>query len=249
MGVCRTAVRLIGPPQREGEYVALRGDGGDEVVVHLHDYPRVYGVPGLYEHVVQELLGCRSPQVAAEGFSRALERLALEPADVSVLDLGAGTGLVGELVLSLGATTVIGLDALDAARDACLRDRPGVYRDYLVGDLAHPAPELLERLRRHDPKGLVSAGAFGGTHAPAEALINALGLLPAGAPVAFTIDERWMQTDGPGGFRTCVTRLLASGRLKLLERSRFQHRLSTTGTPIHYELLVAATASGQLSAP
>ncbi len=240
MGFSPSVVRLIGSPHTDGEYVVLRGMGVDEETVRLHDYPRLYAMPGLYEHVVQEMLGCRSPQVAADGLAHALERLGLGPADVPLLDLGAGTGLVGELVRGLGATTVIGLDALDAARDACLRDRPGVYRDYLVGDLAHPRPGLLERLRAYHPGGLVSAGALGGTHAPAEALVNALALLPAGAPVVFTIDERWTQTDGPGGFRTPIARLLASRQLQLVERSRFQHRRSTAGTPIHYEIFVAA---------
>jgi len=201
----------------------------------------VYGVPGLYEHVVQDLLGCRSPQVVAQGLARALDALELDRATLTVLDLGAGTGLVGGLVRELGVGTVIGLDALDAAREAALRDRPGVYRDYLVGDLADPAPCLLERLREHGLGGLVAAGAFGGTHAPASALETALDLLAPGAPVAFTIDEQWMQTDGPGGFRTEVAELLRSGRLEQIERSRFHHRVTTTGEPIHYELLVAAT--------
>ena len=239
-----SVVRLLGPPEADGEYVVLRGGSdGDaaEETVHLHDYERVYGVPGLYEHVVQELLGCRSPQVAAKGLARALDALQLDPAALTVLDLGAGTGLVGALVRELGVGTVVGLDALAAAREAALRDRPEVYRDYLVGDLAEPAPGLLEQLRGHGLGGLVAAGAFGGTHVPASALETALGLLPPGAPVAFTIDERWMQTDGPGGFRTAVAELLSSGRLEQIQRSRFQHRVTTTGEPIHYELLVAAT--------
>jgi hypothetical protein len=240
MGLPSTVVRLIGSPQSEGEYVAVRKDGCDEVILHLHDYVRLYEVPGLYEHIVQELLGCRSPQVAADGLARALRRLALDPADVTLLDLGAGIGIVGELVRGLGVAAVFGLDALAAARAACLRDRPGVYGDYLVGDLADPRPGLLAQLRHHHPCGLISAGAFGGTHAPATALVNAVALLPAGAPVVFTIDERWMRTDGPGGFRTPVTQLLASGELRLFERSRFQHRLTTSGSPIHYELLVGA---------
>jgi len=49
-----------------------------------------------------------------------------------------------------------------------------------------------------------------------------------------------MRTDGPGGFRTPVSELLASGELELIERVRFRHRLTTAGKPIHYELLVAA---------
>jgi hypothetical protein len=56
----------------------------------------------------------------------------------------------------------------------------------------------------------------------------------------FTIDERWTQTDEVGGFRADLAEMFASGGLTLLGRSRFQHRLSTTGTPIHYELVVAA---------
>lgn len=237
--------RLIGPPEADGEYVALRNaDSGEEEVVHLHDYEHLYRVPGLYEHIVQDLLQCRSPQVAAEGFAHALARLGIDPAEIVLLDVGAGTGIVGELVTAAGVPVIIGFDALEAARTACLRDRPGVYRDYLVGDLAAPASDLLAGLRRHHPTGLISAGAMGGgTHIPADALLNALGLLPAGAPVVFTIDERWMKTDDSGGFLTPVNQLIGSGGLLLLRRTRFQHRLSTTGRPIHYELVVAAKGS------
>ncbi len=242
MLVSGTVVRLIGPPEADGEYVGLRDGGGPEEIVHLHDYERIYSVPGLYEHIVQRLLRCRSPQIATGALARALTQLRLDPPEITLLDLGAGTGMVGELANGLGIRTLLGVDALEAARTACLRDRPRIYRDYLIGDLAAPAPELITSLRRHRPTALISAGALGGTHAPPAALLNALALLPAGAPVVLTVDERWMQTDGPRGFRTPISRLITSGRLRLLRRSRFQHRLSTTGSPINYELLVAATA-------
>ncbi|MGN6868747.1 MAG: methyltransferase domain-containing protein [Solirubrobacteraceae bacterium] len=232
-------VRLIGPPEADGEYLGLPGNGSnEEEVVHLHDYPRLYAVSGLYEHVVQDLLGCRSPQVAAAGLARAVRRLGLEPERVRVLDIGAGTGVVGELLRGLSFSEVIGLDALEEARNACLRDRPGVYADYLIGDLADPAPELAAQLHAHRPSALIAAGAFGGTHAPPRALSNALALLPRGAPVVFTIDQRWLATDDPGGFR----RVLESDELSLLERASFQHRLTTTGTPIDYELIVGVAA-------
>jgi hypothetical protein len=232
---------LIGPPGADGEYVVLRGERGNQETVHLHDYSRLYGVPGLYEHIVQELLQCRSPQVAAAGLGLALERLSVDPAGLRLLDLGAGTGLVGELVRRLGVHHVIGLDALQAGREACLRDRPGIYDDYLVGDLAGTAPRLLARLRDCRVNGLVSAGALGGTHVPPAALENAIALLAAAAPVVFTIDERWMRSDGPGGFRTPWTRLVHSGSLVEIERSQFRHRITTSGEPILYELVVAAT--------
>src|SRR6185312_427246 len=202
-------VRLVGPPSVDGEYVAL----GDSELVHLHDYARIYAVPGLYEHVVQEQLQCRSPQVAAEGFLRAVASAKLEAASMTVLDVGAGTGLVGELLLGGGVKRMVGVDALPAARSACMRDRPGVYSTYLIGDLAAGDSELCGALRGHGIGGLVSAGAFGGTHAPPAALANALAILPPGAPVALTIDERWMDTSDPDGFGSEVQRLADQGDL------------------------------------
>ena len=146
MSAPHPVVRLIGPPEADGEYVALRNPGADEEIVHLHDYERLYRVPGLYEHIVQELLGCRSPEVAAEALADALTGLALDPSEVVLFDLGAGTGIVGELASAGGISTIVGLDALDAARTACLRDRSGIYADYLVGDLATPTRDLLTTL-------------------------------------------------------------------------------------------------------
>src|SRR5436305_7001352 len=127
-----TAGRLVGSPRVDGEFVVL----GDDDMVHLHDYTRIYAVPGLYEHVVQEQLRCRSPQVAAEGFLRAVAQARLKASSRTVLDVGAGTGLVGELLLRGGVKRMVGVDALPAARTACMRDRPGVYASYLIGDLA-----------------------------------------------------------------------------------------------------------------
>lgn len=232
-------VRLVGPPSVDGEYVVL----GDREIVHLHDYTRIYAVPGLYEHVVQEQLQCRSPQVAAEGFLRAVAGARLQPSSLTVLDVGAGTGLVGELLLRGGVTRMVGVDALPAARAASVRDRPGVYSAYLIGDLASGDSTLLADLREHGAGGLVSAGAFGGTHAPPSALVNALALLPPGAPVALTIDERWMDASDPDGFGFAVQRLMDQGDLEVVERTRFRHRITTTGEPVFYELLVGRTAS------
>ena len=108
-----TGVRLLGPPETDGEYITL----SEHETVHLHEYTRIYAVPGLYEHVVQERLRCRSPQVAAAGFLRAASQLGLEPGSLTVLDVGAGTGLVGELVRRGGVAQVVGVDSLPAARE------------------------------------------------------------------------------------------------------------------------------------
>jgi hypothetical protein len=160
---------------------------------------------------------------------------------MTVLDVGAGTGLIGELLLRGGVKRMVGVDALPAARAACKRDRPGVYTSYLIGDLASGNSELCSELREHGLGGLVSAGALGGTHAPPAALANALAIVAPGAPVALTIDERWMGASDPDSFGFAVERLVAQGGLKVVQRTRFRHRITTTGEPIFYELLIGTT--------
>lgn len=116
-------VRLLGPPETDGEYISL----SEHETVHLHEYARVYAVPGLYEHVVQDLLQCTSPQVAAAGFMRAAASLGLEPGSMTVLDVGAGTGLVGELVRRGGVAQVVSAPSRpsdDQSLTARSRSRP-----------------------------------------------------------------------------------------------------------------------------
>jgi hypothetical protein len=56
-----------------------------------------------------------------------------------------------------------------------------------------------------------------------------------------TIDERWMDTLDPDGFGIAVQRLADEGDLEVVERTRFRHRITTTGEPVFYELLIGMT--------
>jgi predicted RNA methylase len=58
--------------------------------------------------------------------SRALTRLRVDLEGIVLLDLGAGTGIVGELAHQLGVRTLISMDSRAAGRTACQRDRPGL---------------------------------------------------------------------------------------------------------------------------
>src|SRR5947208_4277783 len=122
-----------------------------------------------------------------------LTRRRMDPAGVVLLDLGAGTGIVGELAGELGIRTVIGVDSLKAARHR-LPARSGLRLSRV--SRRRPRCSLTHAARAAAPPSahaLISAGAFGGTHAPPAALRNALALLSIGGSVVFTIDEEWMQ--------------------------------------------------------
>ncbi len=79
--------------------------GGRRRRIGLHDYDRIYAVPGLYEAVVQDRLECASPAKLAEVLLSVAEQQRRAPHLLRVLDLGAGNGMVGEPIhyIAVGA--------------------------------------------------------------------------------------------------------------------------------------------------
>ena len=129
--------------------------------------------------------------------------------------------------------------------DSTRSRRPGMPV-YVTGPASTPpissgisplqAPDLIAELRRHRPGGLISAGAFGGTHAPASALLSALDLLETGSPGG--VHDRSVvdaTADAEGGFRRAITaarRLRPAGDPRAVElpASRHDHRHAPSTT-------------------
>lgn len=84
------------------ERILVRFDDDSAEELALHDYERLYAIPGLYEEIVQVQLGCRSPQVIASMLAAALDGLGWARSDVRALDVGAGNGVSGEALLAEG---------------------------------------------------------------------------------------------------------------------------------------------------
>ena len=82
---------------------------------------------------------------------------------------------------------LVGVDLEPMARTAAERDRPGVYDDYLVGDLGAWSEAELDRLRAYRPTALVALSAVGVGHVPGPTLARALGLLGPGGIYAFAV--------------------------------------------------------------
>jgi SAM-dependent methyltransferase len=234
----RWTVTVPEQDQPQDEWFVLLRDGHREEI-HLHDYSRVYAVPGLYEYVVQDLLKCRSPAVAVRGYVDAAAELGRDVATLRILDLGAGVGLVGGLLRAAGVSAVVGLDNLAEARDACARDRPGVYEDYVVADLERAAPPLIERLTRGRFEVLTCVGALGGGHIPPRAFIRAVNVLTGEALVVMTLHERWLDADSGDPFSAVFHAMTAGHYLEVLKSSSFLHRIDMAGNPIVFRLIIA----------
>lgn len=206
--------------------------------LRLHEYERIYAVPGLYEEIVQRRLACETPARIAALLAWAAHELDWEPAEVRVLDVGAGNGVSGEALTRAGLRPVAAVDLRPAARAAAQRDRPGLYDVYLAADLLALPAGAAKAIRAREPNALAVAGAIGTGHLPPAALSAAMDLLVPDALVAYAVEAGSSDPD-VDGVRTLEADLRAAGRLHDEHRERYRHRLTTTGGERWWEAVVA----------
>jgi SAM-dependent methyltransferase len=228
---------------QDGECCELTLDG-EKRRIRFHDYDEIYRVPGLYEHLFYEVLDCRSPQTVCDLLAEQLAAGGHDPAEQSVLDLGAGNGMVGACLADLGCGTIVGVDILVEAAEAAERDRPGVYDDYVVADLTAPTPEVRERLERHRFGVMTSVAALGFGDIPPEAFGYAYSLLAPGGWLAFCLKEDFLADREPSGFSALIRGLIDRGELELFARRRYRHRFSASGEELHYVALLGRKQGG-----
>lgn len=210
------------------------GPPGARRRVGFHDYAALYAVPGLYERVFYTELGMRSGTEVVGLFGRALEALGMRPADQRVLDFGAGSGVGGLELRALGVGHLVGLDLEPMAREAARRDHPGVYDDYLTGDLGAWSEDDVAALAHHRFTAVVALSALGHGHAPPHVLDRALGLLEPGALFAFAVTPTLLPgSDDPagkaGGYPDFLYDLFATRAQELVRRA-YVHRRRTDGS-------------------
>lgn len=199
--------------------------------IRFHDYGDIYAVEGLYEFLFYERLRCQSPTVVAGLLAEAVEEAGEDPGELSVLDLGAGNGMVGEALRERGFGPITGVDITPEAGTAAERDRPGVYAAYHVCDLLDP-PEALRDARFG---AMTSVAALGFGDVPPAVFEAAFERVRDGGWVAFTIKEDFLDHGGDdSGFAGLIAGLLRSGAIDERGRRRYRHRLDVAGDPIHY---------------
>jgi predicted TPR repeat methyltransferase len=216
---------------------------GDVRRFRFHDYDKIYRIPGLYEKLFYDVLECRSPDVVCGLLGEQLEAGGWNAGDTTVLDLGAGNGIVGECLTKMGCGTVVGVDIIPEAAEAAERDRPGAYAEYVVGDLTDPTPEVHEALGKYRFGVLTTVAALGFGDIPPAAFHYAYDLLVPGGWLAFCIKEDFLADDEPTGFAKLIRDLMDAGSLEVFAQRRYRHRLSAQGQPLHYVAMIGRKAS------
>jgi hypothetical protein len=225
-------------PQTGRERILVHFDDGRTEELRLHDYNRVYALPGLYEEVVQRRLDCRSPEEIASMLAGAIDSLGWERARARVLDIGAGNGISGEALAALGLRPVIATDLEPAARQAALRDRPDVYDAYLITDLVALSPGQERAITALAPNALTCVAPVGAgpQQIPPAALITAVRLLARDAVIAYMRDA----SDEPDLVTERMWRGELEGvtRAQELVRRRYRHRYTINRRPMLMEGVV-----------
>lgn len=213
--------------------------GGQKVTLRFHDYNQIYLRPGLYEQLFYDRLKCTSPTKVGELLERALSTVREPVTELRVLDLGAGNGMMGEVLKKRhGVARLVGADIIPEARDAAYRDRPDVYDEYYVADFTDLQAGDREQLDDWSFDCLTSVAALGFGDIPPQAFFNALQMVKTGGWVAFNIKETFLDHSDQTGFSKFIRELIFSEYLDVFHLERYRHRLSMEGTPLFYFALV-----------
>jgi hypothetical protein len=223
-------------PEIGEELIQVHYADGRTEELRLHDYARIYGIPGLYERVVHDRLGCRSPAQFAAMLGRAVDALHWDRRDMRVLDIAAGNGISGQALRREHLRPVLGTDIVPEAREAALRDRPGTYEHYEILDLLNLTDEQAASARELNLNALSCVAPVGTTYGqlPPEALTHAAWLLTKDALVIYMHDPQ-VEPEDPIIQQAWGTKNISA---QLLERTRYVHRYTVTGRPYEMDAVV-----------
>ncbi len=214
-------------------YFYLQGSGGHRKI-RFHDYEEIYQVQGLYEQIFYDRLKCTSPTKVATILESAVKQSQDNFSELRVLDLGAGNGMMGEELKKHGLSRLIGVDIIQEAYDATIRDRPGLYDAYYIEDFTRLNEEKKADIASWQCDCMVTVAALGFGDIPTKAFIEAFNIINAEGWVAFNIKESFFDNTDNSGFSTMIRELIFSEYLDIYHIERYRHRLSIEGEPLYY---------------
>lgn len=181
--------------KHDGFLGAVYDAKGTEAVAELYDK-----WAASYDAEMAEA-GYQHPQACVALFARHVMR-----GSAPVLDAGAGTGLIGQWLQSLGYPEVEALDIskgmLDIAR------RKGLYADYHQLALGGALP-----FADGAYAGVISAGVFTSGHVGVEGLNELIRICAVGGAVVLTVKCLLWEN----GFKARVDELVSSGVIEIAE--------------------------------
>lgn len=223
--------------QDEEWFVVKLGDQWRQL--RLHDYDEIFAIQGLYERVVCDILQTVSPEIISDLLEAALESNGVAPESLCVLDLGAGNGCVAEALHQRGIRKFVGVDISQPGALAADRDRPGLYNEYIVGDLRCLRSLDEDRLNQFNYTAMVCVAALGFSDIPPTVFASAFNRVEDNGWIVFTIKADFLEPKGDdSGFSKMIRVMIEKGILEVVSQKRYQHRVNTAGDGLEYVAFV-----------
>ena len=207
--------------------------------IRFHDYDELFELPGLYEKLFYDKLECCSPSYVVNLLANVANEWGEKLSDFRVLDVGAGNGMVGDELRHRGIRKLIGVDIIEEAKQATLRDRPDIYDDYRVVDLTRLSKIDEQAIRQQNLNCMTTIAALGYGDIPSLAFLQALDLISTPGWLAFNIKEDFLDDSDQSGFSQLIRQLIQQKYIQPLCYRRYRHRLSSAGEPLYYVAMIA----------
>ena len=164
-----------------------------------------------------ESLSYMAPTIGAQLLAEHLSNK-----NISILDVGCGTGLVGIQLAQHGYGQIDGIDLSEGM--LALAKETGRYSVLTQGDINQPFPEILTEY-----DATISIGILG-IHVGTAALDEMVRLTRRGGLVALSIRNPYYE---PSGYQAHVQRMVNTGKIKLLAEMEKPYILNEGATAMY----------------
>ncbi|MDJ0675825.1 MAG: 50S ribosomal protein L11 methyltransferase [Calothrix sp. MO_167.B42] len=223
------------------EYFWLN-QNGTKRKLRLHDYVEVYQIPYLYESLMEKL-DSQSHAILASLLVEQFTQTGGTIEDMVVLDMGAGSGLVGQSLANLGVKSIVGIDILPEAAQAACQQYPGVYENYYVENLTNLTEVTKQALNRRGFNSLICCSALSNNHIPAEALSVVFNQIVHDGWIAFNVAKYFWEDNTKTGFRQQHSWVEDPSIFQVVQMHPYRHRFYTDGRPLEYFAIVGRKQS------
>jgi SAM-dependent methyltransferase len=180
-----------------------------------------------YDSDLDEEFGWRGPQYAVDFFTRYVAK------DARILDAGAGTGLVGQLLAKLGYKDLVAMDMspgmLEEARGK------GVYQEFHQMVMGEPLDYATDSF-----DAVISIGVLTIGHAPASSFDELIRITRPGGHIVFSLRPDIYRDSG---FKEKQDALESEGKWQLVEASEEFQPLPKGEPDVYHQIWVYQVAS------
>ncbi|NEP00588.1 MAG: methyltransferase domain-containing protein [Symploca sp. SIO2E9] len=210
---------------------------GTKRKLRLHDYVEVYKIPYLYEHLMEEL-DSQSHKVLTSLLVEQFTQASGTVEDMVVLDVGAGSGLVGQTLASLGVKSIVGIDIIPEAAQAADKQYPGIYENYYVEDLANLTEITKQALNLRGCNSLICCSALSKGHVPGDAFGVVFNQIAPNGLIAFNVAQYLWKDNTKAGFRHQHSWVENQDVFEIKQMHHYRHRFYMDGRPLEYLAIV-----------